>query len=85
MRTVDKLHRKVKKYLPEWEGQKFKAKQAEIQAIYERMSVPELRELVLGFEDGTLARERFNELWVAAGGKAISIKEWEEEWKNENG
>ena len=77
MRTVDKLHRKAKRQLPKWEDQKFKAEQEKIQAIYDKMSVPELRELALGFEDGTLTRERFNEIWVAAGGTAILAGEWE--------
>lgn len=72
MRTVDKLHRKVKRDLPLWADVRHKAYCAEIQAVCARISIPELKEIAYG----ELSRERFNEIWTAAGGKPISEKEW---------
>lgn len=77
MRTVDKLHRKVKRNLPLLADLKYEAKIAEIQAVCARIPIPELKEIALSDEPGfEISRERFNEIWTAAGGKSIPAEEW---------
>lgn len=76
MRKVDKLRNDVKKMISVLGDKEFRDQRAEIKAVYERVPIQELKEIVEGFDDGTLTHARFNEIWIAAGGKPILARDW---------